>query len=139
MYVVSVTGWWGQRSTDLQEDAQLSLPQINRLFETSFVCDESSASTGDVAVISSQDKVTVQILSHCQVYIALKLSYTDSCSTEELSLLSQQCMVGTVEDSVLRTEMTGLESQEEDDPNRILFFNPMSWLGQIRSHRSDET
>jgi hypothetical protein len=36
------------------------------------------------------------------------------------------------------TEMTGLESQEEDVPNRILFFKPMSWLGQIRSHRRNE-
>ena len=26
------------------------------------------------------------------------------------------------EDSVLRTEMTGLDSQEEDAPKRILFF-----------------
>ena len=44
-----------------------------------------------------------------------------------------------VEDSVLRTEMVDLESQEEDDPKRILFFKTMSWLGQIRSHRRDET
>jgi hypothetical protein len=35
--------------------------------------------------------------------------------------------------------MTGLESQEEDAPKRILFFKPMSWLVQIRSHRRDET
>jgi hypothetical protein len=35
--------------------------------------------------------------------------------------------------------MTGLESQEEDVPKCILFFKPMSWLGQIRSHRRDET
>jgi hypothetical protein len=34
--------------------------------------------------------------------------------------------------------MTGLESQEDDDPKRILYFKPMSWLGQIRSHRRDE-
>ncbi len=46
-----------------------------------------------------------------------------------------QCIVATVEDSVLRTEMPGLESQKEDDPKSILFFNPMSWLGQIRPHR----
>jgi hypothetical protein len=39
--------------------------------------------------------------------------------------------VSTVEDSVLKTEMAGLESQEEDAPKRILFFKPMSWLGQI--------
>jgi hypothetical protein len=47
--------------------------------------------------------------------------------------------VATVEDSVLRTEMDGFESQEEDDPKCILFFKTMSWLGQIRSHRRDET
>jgi hypothetical protein len=35
--------------------------------------------------------------------------------------------------------MAGLESQEEDTPKRILFFKPMSWLGQIRSHRRDES
>jgi hypothetical protein len=58
---------------------------------------------------------------------------------EQLSLHSQQHIVATVEDSVLRTEMTGLESQEEDAPKRILFFKSMSWLGQIRSHRGDET
>jgi hypothetical protein len=45
--------------------------------------------------------------------------------------------MGNVEESVLRMKMTGLESQEEDVPSRVLFFNPMSWLGQIRSHRRD--
>jgi hypothetical protein len=58
--------------------------------------------------------------------------------TEQLSLLSQQCIVVTVEDSVVSTEMSVLESQEEDVPNRILFFKPMSWMGQIRTHRRDE-
>jgi hypothetical protein len=67
------------------------------------------------------------------------LILTDSRRTQQLSLHSQQRIVATVEDSVLRTEMTDLESQEEDTPKRILFFNPMSWLGQIRSHRRDET
>jgi len=57
---------------------------------------------------------------------------------EQLSLRSQQHKVATVEESVLRTEMTGLESQEEDSPKCILFFKPMSWLGQIRPHRRDE-
>ncbi len=55
-----------------------------------------------------------------------------------LWLRSQQHIVATVEDSVLRTEMAGLESQEEDDPKRILFFKSMSWLGQIGTHRRDE-
>jgi hypothetical protein len=34
--------------------------------------------------------------------------------------------------------MACLESQEEDAPKRILFFKPMSWLGQIRPHGRDE-
>jgi hypothetical protein len=34
--------------------------------------------------------------------------------------------------------MTGLESQEEATPKRILFFMSMSWMGQIRTHRRDE-
>jgi hypothetical protein len=62
-----------------------------------------------------------------------------SRQTEQLSLRSQQHIVATFEESVLKTEMTGLESQEEDAPKRILFFKPMSWLGQIRSHRRDES
>jgi hypothetical protein len=36
-------------------------------------------------------------------------------------------------------DMTGLESQEEDDPKFVLFFKSMSLLGQIRSHRRDES
>ncbi len=47
--------------------------------------------------------------------------------------------MATVEESVLKTEMAGLESQEADAPKRILFFKPMSWLGQIRPHRRDES
>ncbi len=47
---------------------------------------------------------------------------------EQLSLRSQQRVVATVEDSVLKTEMTGLESQEEDAPKSLLFFKPMGCL-----------
>jgi hypothetical protein len=46
--------------------------------------------------------------------------------------------MGTVEDSVLRTEMPDLESQEEDDPPRILFYKPVNCLRQIRPHHRDE-
>jgi hypothetical protein len=35
-------------------------------------------------------------------------------------------VVTTVEESVVKTEMAGLESQEEDAPNRLLFYKPMS-------------
>jgi hypothetical protein len=55
----------------------------------------------------------------------LKLKFVGSRRQEHLSSLCQQRVVPTVEESVLRTEMTGLESQEEDDPKRILFYNPM--------------
>ncbi len=47
--------------------------------------------------------------------------------------------MATVEESVLRMEMTGLESEEEDTSKHVLFFKPMSWLGQIRSHRRNES
>jgi hypothetical protein len=43
--------------------------------------------------------------------------FVGSRRAEQLSLRSQQRIVATVEESVLRMEMTGLESQEEDAPN----------------------
>jgi hypothetical protein len=52
--------------------------------------------------------------------------FAGSHRVEQLSLRSQQRVVDTVEESVLKMEMTGLESQEEDAPKRLLFFNPMS-------------
>ncbi len=56
-----------------QGAAPLSLPQLNRLFEASFVRDESSASNADVAAIPSQHQVTQQILSHWQPYLTSNL------------------------------------------------------------------
>ncbi len=123
-----------------QETASLSLPELNRLIEASFVRDESSASNADVTTaIPAQSRVTQQILSHWQPFRDLKLMFAGSRRAEQLSLRSQQRVVATVEESVLKTEMAGLESQEEDAPKRILFFKPMSWLGQIRPHRRDES
>jgi hypothetical protein len=102
------------------------IPQLNRLFKASFARDESSASNVGVAVIPSQFKVIQQILLHCQPFRDLKVRYVGSRRTEQLILRSQQGIVVTVEDSVLKTEMVDLESQEEDDPKRILFFKSMS-------------
>jgi hypothetical protein len=56
-----------------QETASLSLPQLNHLFETSFVWDDSSASNDDNVVIPSQHRVTQQLLSHWQPFQDLKL------------------------------------------------------------------
>ncbi len=48
-----------------EEASRLSIPYLNRLFETSFVWDENSVSNVVVTVIpSQQDMVTQQILSH---------------------------------------------------------------------------
>jgi hypothetical protein len=122
-----------------QETTTLVLLHLNHLFEPSFVRDESSVSNADVDVIPSQHRVTQQLLSHCQSFRDLKLIFVGSRRAEQLRLRSQQRIVSTVEDSVLWTEIADLESQEEDAPKRILFFKPMSWLGQIRTHRRDET
>jgi hypothetical protein len=91
--------------------------------QTSFVKDESFASNADDVVIPSQYRVTQQLLSHWQSFRDLKLMFAGSRHAEQLSLRSQQRIVATVEDSVLRTEMTGLESQEEDDPKRIIAYH----------------
>jgi hypothetical protein len=122
-----------------EEAAPLSLPQFNHLFEASFPRDETSASTTGVAAVPTQFKVTQQILLHWHPFRDLKLKFIGSLRAEQLNLRSQQRVVTTVEESVLRMEMVGLESQEEDAPRCVLFFKPMSWLGQIRPHRRDES
>ncbi len=47
--------------SQIQDPVPLSLPQLNRLVETSFVRDERSASNTDVTVIPSQIRVTQHI------------------------------------------------------------------------------
>ena len=87
--------------------------------------DENSSSNAGVTDIPSQFKVTQQILLHWQPFRDLKLKFVGSRRAEQVSLRSQQRIVATVEESVLRTEMTGLESLEEDDPKRILVYKTM--------------
>ncbi len=77
--------------------------------------DETFASNAAVTAIPSQHRVFLQILSHWQTFWDLKLMFAGSRSAEQLTLRSQQRrerIVATVEveDSVLRTEMAGLES-----------------------------
>ncbi len=117
----------------------LSLPQLNCLHEVSIARDESSTSNDGVPDIPSHLKVTQQILLHWQSFRDLKLKFVGSRRQEQLSSRCQQRVVATVEESVFRMEMTDLESQEEDAPKRVLFYKPMSWLGQIRPHRRDES
>ena len=68
----------------------------------------------------------------------LKQTFAVSRRAEQLRQRVQQRVVATVEDSALRTEMENLESDEEDASRRVLWYKPMSWLGQIRPHRRDE-
>jgi hypothetical protein len=96
--------------------------KLNCLYEDSFVRDETSASNASVTAMPSQYRVSLQMLSHWQPFRDLKLMFPGPRRAEQLTLRSQQRIVATVEDSVLRTEMTGLESQEEDTPKSVLFF-----------------
>ena len=67
-----------------------------------------------------QKRVTLQILNHFQPFKDLKETFAVSRRAEQLCLRTKQRIVATVEDSVLRTEMENLESQEEDAPKRVL-------------------
>ncbi len=75
--------------SQLQGAAPLSLPQINRLFEVSFVRDENSDSNVDVSDIPSHHKVTQQILSNWQSFLDLKLVFAGSRRAEQLNLRSR--------------------------------------------------
>jgi hypothetical protein len=86
-----------------QETAPLILPQFNRLVEDSFVRDERSTSNADATAIPLQHRVTQQILSNWQPFQDLKLMFVCSRRAEQLSLRSQQRVVATVEESVLKT------------------------------------
>ncbi len=74
----------------------------------------------NVAAIPAQNRLTHQILSMWQYFKDLKHTFAVSRRAEQLRLRVQQHVVATVEYSVLRTEMTSLESQEEDAPRRVL-------------------
>ena len=80
-----------------------------------------------LSVIPSHHKVTQQILNYWKSFLDLKLTFVGSCRAEQLSLSSQQHIVSTIEDSVLRTEMTDLESQEEDaDETTVSGVSPLA-------------
>jgi hypothetical protein len=79
-------------------------------------------------LLSSLHSIDVkQILNHWLPFQDLKKSFMVSRrAVEQLGLWPKQRIMTTAEGSVLRTEMTNLESQEEDAPRRILWFKPMS-------------
>ena len=75
----------------------------------------------------------------CQHFKDLKQTFVVSRREEQLRQRVQQRVVVTIEDSALLTEMENLESEEEDTSRRVLWYRRMSWLGQIRPHRRDES
>ena len=82
--------------------------------------------------IPLQNRLSQQISQHWRPFQDLKQTFAVSRRAEQLRLRTQQRIIATSEDSVLRTEMTGLESQEVNAPKRVLFFKSMRWLGQLR-------
>jgi hypothetical protein len=103
---------------------------------------------GNVGVstrLSSQDGIPQQQktdpLSLPQLNCLHETSFRteNSTSNDGVDVIPSHLKVTQLEESVFRTEMTDLESQEEDAPKRVLFYKPMSWLRQIRSHRRDES
>jgi hypothetical protein len=122
------TGIHSSRKPALHRGFTTEAGQLNRLHE--------DAST--MPPMPSQHRVTQQIIQHWQPFQDLKQTFAVSRRAEQLRLRTQQDIIATAEDSVLRTEMANLESQEEDAPRRVLWFKPMAWLGQIRPHRRDD-
>jgi hypothetical protein len=86
----------------------------------------------------SHEKARSDNVDLWQPFKDLKQAFAVSRRAEELRLRSQQHIIATAEDSFLRTEMDNLESQDEDAPRRVLWFKPMSWLGQLRPQCRDE-
>jgi hypothetical protein len=92
-----------------QQAGSVFLSQLNRLHEAYFVRGEDAS---NVAAIPTQNKLIHQILSMWQHFKDLKQTFADSRRSEQLLLRAQQRVVGTVEDSVLRTDIAILVSQE---------------------------
>ena len=93
----------------------------------------------NVAAIPAQNRLTHQILSMWQHFKDLKQTFAVSRRAEQLRLRVQQRVVATVEDSVLRTEMENFESEEDDNPRRVLWYKPHELAGtdQDSSQRRD--
>jgi hypothetical protein len=72
--------------SQFQDPVPLSLPELNRLVEPSSVRDENSVSNTDVTSMTSQFKVTKQILLHCPPFRDLKLKYVGSRQSEQVKL-----------------------------------------------------
>ena len=113
-----------------QEADPLLLPQLTRFHEAYLVWGED---VSNVATIPSQYRVTQQFLRRWQPFKDLKQTFVVSRRAEQLRQHVHQRVVATVEDSPLLTEMENLDSEEEDTSRWVLWYKPMSWLGQLRN------
>ena len=104
----------GRSSQDVvsqqQQAASLFVPQLNRLHEA-FLVRGGDASNVAVAAIPAHNRLTHQIVQHWQPFQNLKLTFAVSRRAEQGRLRTQQRIIATAENSVLRTEMANLESQ----------------------------
>ena len=103
------------------------------------LCGERTLRTLQSLPSQAQNGLAQQIIRHWQPFKDLKQTFAVSRRAEQLCVGTQQRIVATVEDSVLRTEMGDLQSQEEDAPKSVLWYKPKAWLGVISPHRRDET
>ena len=104
----------------------LLLPQLNRLNEVFLVRGEDAS---NMPTIPSQKRITTQILKNWRPFQVLKQAFAVSRRAEQLRLRTQQRVVATAEDSVLRTKLRALESSEADTPKRVFWYKPMAWHG----------
>ena len=99
-----------------QEAGPLLLPQLSWLHKVYHVRGEDASNMPNIP----RQHRTMQILKHWQPFRDLKLTFAVSRRDEQLRLRTQQRIIATAEDSVLRTEMANLEPLDKEAPKCAL-------------------
>ena len=96
--------------------------------------DTSHVVVADMPGLSSRHRIRVsthQIIQHWKPFTDLKHTFAVSRRAEQLRLRTQQRIIDTTEDSILKTEMGNLESPERMSLNGSFDIRP--WVGWGRS------
>ena len=101
VYVGVNDGLSSQDGASQEEDAPLTIPQLNRLTEASLMRGEDASNVAVTAIPAQNNRVTLQILSMWQPFKDLKQTFAVSRCVEQLRLRAQERVVSTVGDSVL--------------------------------------
>ena len=111
--------------------------QILHLFLqfVSQVSDLEFSDHNNLSTIPTQHRVSMQILKRDTV----NPSETSNLRFRSRVVLNNSVFSHNSVSLPLRTEMGDLESQEVDAPKSILWYKPMTWLGQIIPHYRDES